>query len=132
MPEFKQLHPEGIRLTSAIATFTLAVGTSIALSRPLPPRPTQLEYNSESAVSPAVRDLKREIDLAQNRLLAHNAATEGDPEVVEAQVDRSYVSRATAAAAAAPHVALSADDHTALMATPTYSPRLLDIDYDEE
>jgi hypothetical protein len=132
MPESRQQRPEGKLFGSAMATVTLAVGTSIALSRPLPPRPTQPEYNFEAAVSPVVRDLKREMGLVQKSLLAHHTATDDNLEVIEVQVDRSYISRATAAAALAPHVALNTDDYNALMATPTYSPRSLDIDYDEE
>lgn len=130
MPESRQQRPDGKLFGSAMATVTLAVGTSIALSRPLPPRPAQSEYNFEASVSPVVRDLKREMGLVQTSLLAHHTAADSDSEVVEAQVDHSYISRATAAAA--PVVSLSADDYAALMATPTYFPCSLDINYDEE
>jgi len=138
MLESSQQRPEGKLSNSAMATVALAVGTSIALSPLLPPRPAPHVYNFEEAVSfevavsPVVHDLKREMGLVQNFLLAHHTGADNEAEVIEVQVDRSYISRATAAAALAPHVALNTDDYNALMATPTYSPRSLDIDYDEE
>jgi hypothetical protein len=130
--EFRQLRQDGISYSSAMAALTFAVGTSIALPGPLPPRFIQPEYNFESAISPIARELKREMALLQSSLLAHNTEVDDYTEVVEAYIDRSYISRATVTAAIAPDVSLHTDEYTALMAVPTYFPRLLDIDYDED